>query len=218
MDKVNRVVYQVWTAGNPMPDVRKACCASSRENIPVPVELITPDNLQQYVVPGHPLHPAYEYLHPSHRSDYMRCYLMHFHGGGYSDIKFITKDNNWAEALDMLDADPRVDVVGAYEAYPGSGNAGYGRPSIARHLIATCFIVARPMSEYTRTWFDAVENLLTVTQRQLERCPAGADGYPIPWTGLSSYMHMACLAVTGHRPEAVRVALRTGWDASVSYK
>ena len=48
---------------------------------------MTPANLQDWVVAGHPLHPAYNDLSLVHRSDYLRAYLLHHHGGGYCDLK-----------------------------------------------------------------------------------------------------------------------------------
>ena len=53
----------------------------------IPVLLVTPDDLAAYVLPEHPLHEAYEGLSFVHRSDYLRCYFLNFHGGGYADIK-----------------------------------------------------------------------------------------------------------------------------------
>ena len=111
MQTLNRVVYQVWTGDNPMSDDRRACFDSGLRNIKVPIKLITKDNLQDYVVAGHPLHPAYRYLTPTQKSDYLRNYLMHFHGGGYADIKWFVEDNNWNEAFDILDSSPEVDVT-----------------------------------------------------------------------------------------------------------
>ena len=53
----------------------------------VDLVLVTPDNLGEWLVDDSPLHPAYEDLSLIHRSDYLRGYLMHHHGGGYIDIK-----------------------------------------------------------------------------------------------------------------------------------
>lgn len=67
------------------------------KNSGVEVKLITPKNLNNYLLPDFPLHPAYDYLSLVHKSDYLRCYFMHFHGGGYSDIKPNYK--NWKNSL-----------------------------------------------------------------------------------------------------------------------
>ena len=47
------------------------------------------ENLSSWIAEKSPLHPAYNYLSSVHKADYLRCYLMHHHGGAYSDIKVI---------------------------------------------------------------------------------------------------------------------------------
>lgn len=49
------------------------------------IVLITPNNLANYV--KEPLHEAFSYLSLTHKADYLRCYFMHYFGGGYTDIK-----------------------------------------------------------------------------------------------------------------------------------
>jgi len=41
---------------------------------------ITRATLHRWILKSEPLHPAFEYLSPVHQSDYLRCYLLHFHG------------------------------------------------------------------------------------------------------------------------------------------
>ena len=70
----------------------------------VPVVLVTPENLPQFIQPNAPLHPAFEYLSLVHKSDYLRCYFMHHLGGGYSDIKPCR--HNWLASFEQLEASP----------------------------------------------------------------------------------------------------------------
>lgn len=58
-----------------------------REWIGLPVELVTPKNLSDWVLPQHPLHRAYENLSLVCCSKYLRVSLTHHHGGGYCDLK-----------------------------------------------------------------------------------------------------------------------------------
>jgi hypothetical protein len=48
--------------------------------------------LPYFILPGHPFHEGYQYLSAVGKADYQRCYLMHFYGGGYADIKHIHFD------------------------------------------------------------------------------------------------------------------------------
>lgn len=218
MDKVNRVVYQCWTGTNPMSSDRRTCFEQGVSNIEVPVKLVTPENLHEFVVPEHPLHPAYEYLSPTQRSDYLRVYIPHFHGGGYADIKWFTKDNNWNHAFDILDSDPEVDVVGVWDNNVGGANPGYARREISKDVLSVCFLAMRPRTEFTTTWLKTVEDYMTVMQHQLKRSAAGLEPYPIFWTGLSLHVHATCRTVAEHRPHAISKALRVGWDTRVKYR
>jgi len=218
MDKVNRTVYQCWTGSNPMSDDRRACFEQGVRNIAVPVKLVTPENLHEFVVPEHPLHPAYEYLTPTQKSDYLRVYIPHFHGGGYADVKWYTKDNNWNHAFDILDSDPEVDVVGVWDNNVGGANPGYARATIARDILVVCFMAMRPRTEFTTTWLKSVEAYMTVMQKQLERSAAGLEPYPIPWTGLSLHVHSTCREIAARRPHAISKELVSGWDRGVKYR
>lgn len=218
MAEVNRVVYQCWTGTNPMSEDRRACFEQGVRNIEVPVTLVTPENLHEFVVPEHPLHPAYEYLTPTQKSDYLRVYIPHFHGGGYADIKWFTKDNNWNHAFDILDSDPEVDVVGVQDGNVGGANPGYARHDIAKNVLVVCFMAMRPGTEFTTTWLGQVESYLTVMQHRLGVYAAGRGPYPIPWTGISLHVHSTCRGIAERRPRAISMELRSGWDRNVRYR
>ena len=78
-------IYCFWTGTNEMNETRLNGLNKLRSVSGCNVVLITPDNLNDFLI--EPLHPAYKYLSLVHRSDYLRAYFMHYHGGGYSDIK-----------------------------------------------------------------------------------------------------------------------------------
>lgn len=69
-----------------MSQTRKNCLIALKERSQCEVVLVTPDNLNDYILPDHPLHESYKYLSFTHKADYLRTYFMHFHGG-YCDIK-----------------------------------------------------------------------------------------------------------------------------------
>ena len=69
-----------------MFDNRKRCL-ESLVNTECEIELVTPSNLNDWVLPNRRLHAAYENLSAIHRSDYLRAYFMHHYGDGYAGIK-----------------------------------------------------------------------------------------------------------------------------------
>lgn len=40
---------------------------------------------------------------------------MNFYGGGYSDIKFYSKDNNWKECFDIINSNENIQIIGSKE-------------------------------------------------------------------------------------------------------
>lgn len=99
--KIDRVIYCFWTGDNEMSENRKRGYQSLIDNSGIEVILITPKNLKEYILPNHPLHPAYDYLSLNHKSDYLRCYFAHFYGGGYCDIKSI--ELSWVDSFNLIE-------------------------------------------------------------------------------------------------------------------
>lgn len=212
-----RVVYVLWTCGNQMSARRMSALQSIRDNIRADVVLVTPDNINSYIVPGHPLHPCYGLLSAVHKADYLRCYLMHFHGGGYCDIKPVGRDNTFDAAFDLIDSNKEVDIVGVRELPGGAAFATYNAdPGRLARLVSCCFYVARSRSEFTQAWYDKVTDYMDLMSYLLERYPAidgsPAAGYPIPYTWLLGFpFHHTCDALFKRRPCAVSRTLVSGW-------
>ena len=102
----SNVVFCAWTGRNAMSADRSAALQSLMLNIGCPVVLLTPDTLTNWVLPEHPLHPAYPYLSLTHKADYLRVYMMYHHGGGYTDIKRVTR--NWRPLFEALLSSRRI--------------------------------------------------------------------------------------------------------------
>ena len=94
-------IFVVWF-GPEMSGNRLHGLRSIEEVSELPVEVVTDDNLDKWVVEDHPLHPAFRYLTAVQKADYLRSYLLHHHGGGYSDIK--TTLSSWRPALAALNS------------------------------------------------------------------------------------------------------------------
>ncbi|NDE14249.1 hypothetical protein EBZ80_04890 [bacterium] len=187
LNLVPRILFCLWTGDNAMSANRAACLEDVRERSGVNVRLLTPDNVDGYTVPDFPLHPAYAFLSATHKADYLRMYLMHFYGGGYTDVKRQRCD--WNDAYDRLLADPELVGVG----YPEIGARGVACDSVREHwdrLVGTGAFLFRPNTAFTRAWFGRVTHLLDEKLGALRTHPAsgpadrGEDGhgYPIEWT------------------------------------
>ena len=159
--------FVLWTGDNPMSSDRAAALESIYKHLQVPVALVGPHNLDEWVVPGHPLHPAYPHLSAVHRSDYLRTYLLHHHGGGYTDIKHSAYP--WGAFFEQLNADPDMWAIGGPE-HPTIGTA-FGR---AHHLelIGNCHYIFKPRTPITSEWLAGCERELDANLDALQLHPA----------------------------------------------
>ena len=191
---VPRVIYCFWTGENPLTPNRERGLAALRSRNPdIEIVLVTPRNLDDFLVDGHPLHPAYEHLSLIHKSDYLRCYFMHFHGGGYSDIK--APEGSWARVFDAFN-DPDVWVVGYPEIeYDICANLGgrLGRDVRASwsRLVGAGAFIARPRTPFTTEWYAELLRRMDYCCRDLTLHPAVdpfgvTGGYRVTWIGLAS--------------------------------
>ena len=57
----------------------------------------------------YPIHKSFMYLSSIHKSDYLRCYLMDYHGGEYSDIK--ATSNSWIKCFEDLEIDDSLYAI-----------------------------------------------------------------------------------------------------------
>jgi hypothetical protein len=200
-------VFALWTGDNEMSANRAAALADMRSRLPV--TLITPSNLPTWVVPDAPLHPAYRDLSFVHRSDYLRAYLMHHHGGAYLDIKRGYGDV--VGAVERMNASPGHWMASFRELGPGTaapepGDVGAALRRHYRRLIAMCAFAARPGSPLTHEWLAEVHRRLDLVRPALARTPGNAlgdnAGYPIEWTWiLGGVLHPLCLKY----PERLRM-------------
>lgn len=182
-------VFAVWTGDNELTPNRAKNLERLKAELGVPLILVTPKNLQEWVLDSHPLHPAYQHLSLIHKSDYLRAYLMHHHGGGYVDIK--RPLHPWTEAFTRLQSDPDAWVASFPEAKAQDPARLPGKlgEDIALHftkLVGCSSMIARPGSPFTAEWLREVERRLDYFAPQLQEFPGGIRGervgYPISWT------------------------------------
>jgi hypothetical protein len=160
--------------------------------------LITNKNLKKYILPSIPLHPSYEYLSFTHRSDYLRTYFMHFYGGGYSDIKCTT--GNWKSSFDELYNSNDFWINGYTEVK--NGVAYEPLKNNFNELIGNGAYICKPQTLLTTEWYNSMISLLDEKLEKLKKFPATfprdclevSNGkYPIKWTEmLGDIFHKVC--------------------------
>jgi len=169
-----RTIFTFWTGDNAMSKDRQAGLDSLSNNSQCHVKLITPDNLDQFILKGHPLHQAYPHLSYTHKSDYLRCYFMHHHGGGYADIKKIRYD--WNPYFDALEKSSDAWGLGYQEINSGSVAAP---PELRETFcpqwekaIGLCAYILKPNTPFTSAWYQNLHQELDQQLEQLQKHPA----------------------------------------------
>lgn len=144
-----------------------------RRSLGVPVLLVNAENINDFIVEGSPLHPAFEFLSDVHKSDYIRIYLLHHYGGGWHDIK--PTEISYSGAWDVF-ADPEVYFVGKPEIDGGAAcvydDEGSYMPHVWQGLVATNRWIGRAHTPLSRRLFDLINGVLDENYKQLSRSPA----------------------------------------------
>jgi hypothetical protein len=202
-DPAPRRIFCLWTGANEMSANRTRAMREIRRlnHADVDVVLVTPDNLCAWVVPEHPLHRSYENLALIHRADYLRTYLMHHHGGGYSDVKATT--SAWSPMFEQLNSDPGAWILGYREPsyrYVAPAPMPLRRQLQVHHarLLGNGAYIVKPRTSFTRDWLHEAERRLEVWADALVESPgdvfSGPPGYPVPFYGLlGEIFHPLCL-------------------------
>jgi len=200
--KLERRIFCFWTGNNEMSKNRLESLSSLKKNTGVEIVLVTPKNLDTFILSDFPLHKSFQYLSAVHKSDYLRCYFMHHYGGGYSDIKCST--NNWESLFMKLEKQTSKWIVG-YREIGERGVAHVEHPIIAsdliknwQHLIGNGAYICRSYTPFTAEWYNELHHRMDYYYQQLIQCPGNImgdnEGYAIPWTGiLGQIFHPLCL-------------------------
>ena len=186
-----------------MSEQRMRCLNTMSEQTQCDVQLVTPDNLSSFLLPEHPLHPAYGYLSEVHKSDYLRTYFMHHYGGGYSDIKIQT--GSWRSLFDSFLCSDAY-ILGYTEAK--AGDIAYQPVSHAwKELVGNGAYICKPYTPLTTEWYSEMMHLLDEKYEELRAHPATHardhtqlnTGYPLGWSELlGSIFHRVCYKYRDH--------------------
>ncbi|SEB67526.1 hypothetical protein SAMN04489844_0819 [Nocardioides exalbidus] len=190
--RLERRIFCLWTGDNPLTPNRADALHQLREENPtLNVVLVTPGTLSDWVVEDSPLPAAYWDLSLVHRSDFLRCYLMHHHGGAYADIKRDYGD--LTPCFDRLGQQPEMWLLGYPErsARDVSDEPGTIYKSLQLHhrrLPANGAFIARPATPLTTEWYAEVSLRLEAYAPRLAKSPGNIlgdnVGYPVPWGAL----------------------------------
>jgi hypothetical protein len=178
----SRVIFCAWTGPEVMSPQRAGALWSIFKNSGRPVAFITPHTLDQWILPNHPLHEAYPYLSSTHKSDLLRCYLMHHYGGGYTDIKPTT--TKWDSHFKNLEESNCL-ALGYPELEHGmphlKGPVGEQIKRAHRDLIGLCAFIFKPNSSLTQAWYEEVKIILDNKLSELKSNPSRS---PLDQAGL----------------------------------
>jgi len=210
MSKLERKLYMFWTGINEMSDARKRAVESARSTCGVEFVLKVGNDVRDMELIDHPFHEAYEYLSLTHKADYLRTYVMHHHGGGYSDIKLLSFDwNPYFDALERSDAL----AMGYPEAraldvatVPNDPMASEIKSNYSL-LMGNCNYIFKSNTIFTREWMDRTHQKLDEKLLDLQMNPAKhpqefknarfsngtLSNYPLRWAEiLGEVFHKVC--------------------------
>lgn len=184
-------VFVVWAGENDMSANRRRNLRLLEDRIGLAVELVTPANLGDWIRPGSPLPDAYEHLSLIHRSDYLRGYLMHHHGGAYADVKEPLA--SWGASYARMAADPDVWATSyptAHANWIGKLPGRLGRDILVHYrlMFGKGGFMMRSQTPLTAEWMAQMDRVLERNAPALAQHPGGVYGddvrYPLSWTDL----------------------------------
>ncbi len=188
----SNTVFCMWTGENSMSTNRIQALWTIFNNVNCPVAYINNLNFNNWTHPDYPLHPAFKHLSSTHKSDYLRCYLMHHFGGGYTDIKLTTR--NWSNFFFKLKESDKL-ALGYQELEHGIPHliSDLGNEIRANYklLIGLCAFIFKPGTLITNEWLSETNRLLDHKHEELLKYPAkhpqDQTGVILPDGSISKY-------------------------------
>jgi len=204
---INKIIFVLWLGDNDLTENRALALKSIINNISCNIILITHRNLNKYILKDYPLHKIYKYLHITHRADYMRCYLMHHYGGGYTDIKYT--ENDWNSYFTNLYNEKDLCCIGYKELNEKSVSNTDDKKMLKKlkknwfKLLGNCAYIFKPYTNFTKDWYKSLMNKLDIYYEQMKDKPTiheqfnnnvKDEFYPIKWELLlGAIFHPLCL-------------------------
>ena len=195
----SNTIFCMWAGTNPMSSQRIQALWSIYNNTRCPVVYINHQSLRDWEKPEYPYHPAFEYLSDTHKSDYMRCYLMHHYGGGWADIKHTGAD--WRPHFATLRRSNAL-ALGYQEIPDGiphiKGPLGDELRTNYKENIGLCAFIFKRDNELTAMWLKSLHETLDSLHDKLKNNPSThpqdstemllpcgrKSTYPVSWSGI----------------------------------
>lgn len=185
---IPRYLFCFWFGSSEITSNRNRtqCLYDIQQKSGVNVQFLSNSGIDKFIIPAFPLHPSFQYLSETHKADYMRTYISHFIGGGYTDIK--RQECDWNDSYDILIQDDTLFGIG----YPEIGPNGVGYHPVAEHwkkLIGNGAYIFRPGTVFTKQWYEDMIKLLDNKHDALvihpalhpQDCRDNGSEYPIEW-------------------------------------
>jgi hypothetical protein len=169
----SRTIFCLWTGDELMSENRLRSIWSIFQNTGCPVAYLNKNTYQNWIKPEYPLHPAFQFLSPTHKADYLRCYLMHHYGGGYTDIK--PTPRGWGVFFTQLENSNKLAL--GYKELPNGiphlrGEFGDTVRAAHNELIGLCAFIFKPRTALTEAWLSRTNALLDTKLATLQLHPA----------------------------------------------
>jgi hypothetical protein len=186
---MDKRIFCFWTDDTPMSKNRLEGLNSLKNKSGLSIQFIDNSNLNEFIFDNDPLPDSYKYLSAVHKADYLRCYFMHYYGGGYSDIKKTT--GNWQLSWNKLFNDDNLWISGYKEVGPG-GVAHKDYTHLWESLIGNACYICKPKTPFTYEWYGRLKNKIEQFSSSLAKFPATKprdkkedykfnNCYPIEW-------------------------------------
>ncbi len=204
------IIWTFWTGNNELTNNRKKSLLNLVNNTDAYVILITPKNLDSFIVPNYPLHRAFKYLSLTHKSDYLRSYFMYHYGKGYSDIKETL--GSWKEGFDNIKKYDNIWMIATREKF--SIHVGFTEDKELYQMFIDNYTklpqngayICKPYTPLHRDIMNEIHEILDKNIEILKQkeWPIRAkkednQGYPLYWTEIcGSLMHKYALKYNEH--------------------
>ena len=201
-ERINEKLYCFWTGNNEMTENRKRNIETLQWS-GLDVQLVTPDNLNDYLLNDAPLHEGYQYLSDTHKSDYLRCYFMNFYGGGYSDIK--NTRYSWVDSYKLMKQSNKW-----INGYPEKKEIDVARGDDEKmnkillknysKLVGNGSYIIEKNTDFTNEWYSEMLKMMDSKYEELKKFPARKPRenhpsekddykYPLKWAEFNSIFH-----------------------------
>lgn len=169
----SNTIFCMWTGTNPMSAQRINALWSIFNHTHCPVAFINHDSYKDWELEDAPFHPAFTHLSETHKSDYLRCYLMHHYGGGYTDLKLTHQ--SWIPLFEQF-RNSNALALGYQEIPNGiphvSGALGDEIRAHYSELIGLCAFIFKRRTALTTQWLELTHRVLDSKLEALKTHPA----------------------------------------------